>query len=85
MKNERNALKAGLFMVVSLVLIIALIFGIKGVSRLTEPVQYRTVSFKLSDDVGGLRVGDDVRIGGAKVGAVRSIDVEPDKEQPSQS
>jgi phospholipid/cholesterol/gamma-HCH transport system substrate-binding protein len=83
MKNERNALKAGIFMVVSLVLIISIIVGIKGFGRFAEPLQYRTVTFKLSDDVGGLRVGDDVRIGGAKVGAVRSIDVEPDKEQPS--
>jgi phospholipid/cholesterol/gamma-HCH transport system substrate-binding protein len=83
MKNERNALKAGIFMVVSLVLIIAVIVGIKGFGRFAEPLQYRTVTFKLSDDVGGLRIGDDVRIGGAKVGAVRSIDVEPDKDQPA--
>jgi phospholipid/cholesterol/gamma-HCH transport system substrate-binding protein len=83
MKNERNALKAGLFMVISLVLIIAVIVGIKGLGRLTDPLQYGTVSFKLADDIGGLRIGDDVRIGGAKVGAVRSIDVQPDKEQPS--
>ncbi len=83
MKNERNALKAGIFMVVSLVLIVAIILGIKGLGRLTEPLQYRTVTFKLADDIGGLRVGDDVRIGGAKVGAIRSIDVEADKDQPS--
>lgn len=83
MKNERNALKAGIFMVVSLVLVIAIILGIKGLGRLTEPLQYRTVTFKLADDIGGLRVGDDVRIGGAKVGAVRSIDVEPDQDHAS--
>ena len=34
----------------------------------------RTVSFRLTDDVGGLRVGDDVRVGGAKVGSVKSVD-----------
>jgi ABC-type transporter Mla subunit MlaD len=82
MKNERNALKAGIFIVVSLVLIIAVVVGIKGLGRFVEPLQFRTVSFKLADDVGGLRIGDDVRIGGAKVGAVRSIDVRADKESP---
>jgi phospholipid/cholesterol/gamma-HCH transport system substrate-binding protein len=73
MKKERNDLKAGLFIVVSLVLIVAVIVGIKGIGRLIEPSQTATVTFKLSDDLGGLREGDDVRIGGFKVGVVRDI------------
>lgn len=74
MQNERNALKAGLFIVVSTVLIIVVVIAIKGAGRFTEGRVTRTVSFKLTDDIGGLRVGDDVRIGGAKVGSVQAID-----------
>lgn len=82
MKNERNALKAGIFIMISLLLIVAVVVGIKGVGRFVEPLQFRTTTFKLSDDIGGLRIGDDVRIGGAKVGAVRGIDIETDKTTP---
>src|SRR5207244_1392495 len=52
------------------------IVSIKGVGRLTDPTDLRTVRFKLSDNVGGLRVGDDVRVGGMKVGVVKDIDLE---------
>src|SRR5690242_20616672 len=80
-KKERNAFKAGLFIVVSIALIIAVIVGIKGVGRLIEPSQIRTATFTLSDDVSGLRVGDDVRVGGLKVGIVRSITIEEATDQ----
>src|SRR5690242_11522668 len=76
MPSDRNAFKAGLFIVVSIVLIILVIVGIKGISRLLEPNQERIVYFKLSDDVGGLRIGDDVRIGGVKVGVVHDLEIE---------
>src|SRR4051794_37128117 len=76
MAKDRNAFKAGLFIVISIVLIIAVIVGIKGAGEFIEPDQIRNVAFKLSDDVGGLRMGDDVRVGGLKVGIVRSIKIE---------
>jgi ABC-type transporter Mla subunit MlaD len=75
-QHDRNAFKAGLFIIISIFLIVALILGIKGVSRFVVPSQDRTVRFALSDDIGGLSPGDDVRIGGAKVGVVRSIDIQ---------
>ena len=75
MSKDRNALRAGLFIVISIALIIAIIIAIQGFDRIVEPMQQRKVSFSLKDDVGGLRVGDDVRIGGFKVGVVRRIDV----------
>ena len=76
MKKERNAIKAGVFMLISIALVILVIIGITGgLSRVTEKLQARVVMFKLTDDIGGLRVGDDVRIGGFKVGAVKAIDV----------
>jgi phospholipid/cholesterol/gamma-HCH transport system substrate-binding protein len=75
--SDRNAFKAGLFIVISLVLILAIIVGIKGVGRILEPQQVRTATFTLADDLGGLRVGDDVRVGGLKVGIVRRLEIEP--------
>lgn len=76
MATDRNAFKAGLFIVISLALIVAVIIAIKGVGRFIEPQQRRYVEFSLQDDVSGLRVGDDVRVGGLKVGIIHSIDIE---------
>src|SRR5207247_2285066 len=76
MAKERNAFKAGLFIVVSIALIITVIVAIKGVGRLIEPHQVRAATFTLGDDVSGLRIGDDVRVGGLKVGLVRSLTIE---------
>jgi ABC-type transporter Mla subunit MlaD len=75
MTSERNAFKAGLFIVIAAALGIAIVISIKGAGRLTGPRQTRTAYFKLTDDVGGLRVGDDLRIGGHKVGVVQSIEL----------
>jgi ABC-type transporter Mla subunit MlaD len=75
MQKQRNALKAGLFIIISIVLIVALLVAIKGVGTLFEPMQSRQASFTLEDNIGGLRIGDDVRIGGFRVGTVRSISV----------
>ena len=75
MNNDRNAFKAGLFIVISIALIVFVIVGVKGLTRLIEPNQTRVATFKLTDDVGGLRVGDDVRVGGLKVGVVRDLDL----------
>jgi ABC-type transporter Mla subunit MlaD len=83
MAKERNAFRAGLFIVISLVLIIAILIGIQGLGRLLEPRQTRVATFKLTDDVGGLRVGDDVRAGGFKIGAIKDMDlVDAENGQP---
>jgi ABC-type transporter Mla subunit MlaD len=75
-KPERNAFKAGLFIVTSVALIIGVIVAIKGIGRFIEPNQVRTATFTLTDDVSGLRIGDDVRVGGLKVGIVRSLSID---------
>ena len=54
----------------------AVTVAIRGLAGLTTPTDLRSVRFELSDDVGGLRVGDDVRVGGFKVGEVHSITLE---------
>jgi ABC-type transporter Mla subunit MlaD len=83
-QEERSQLKAGLFILVSIALIFGVIVAIKGVKVVFTPVDERQVRFNLSDDVGGLRIGDDVRIGGFKVGVVREIELQGlETPQPS--
>src|SRR4051812_6357206 len=82
MASERNSLKAGSFIVVSIALIIAIVVGIKGLRRFIEPAQRHQVRFALSDDIGGLADGDQVRIGGAAVGTVRDIELDTDAANP---
>ena len=71
MTARRNELKAGLFIVVTIVLAAMIIIWIRGAS--VGPEQNRTIAFKLTDDLGGLQIGDDVRLGGFKVGIVHDI------------
>ena len=78
MAKERNHVKAGAFILISAALIVAVIFSIRGIGQLFAPHQRRTVSFRLSDDLGGLQVGDEVRLGGFKVGVVEGIEVRGD-------
>jgi ABC-type transporter Mla subunit MlaD len=73
MKKDRNAFKAGVFIVVATVLAVVIVVSIKGVA-LSESRETRAVAFKFSDDLGGLRVGDDVRVGGFKVGTIKGIE-----------
>ena len=79
--KDRNAIKAGLFILITIALVIAVIVSISGLDRLWEPTQQRIADFKLSDDLGGLKVGDDIRIGGAKVGEVKSIQIDPGNDR----
>lgn len=75
--KDRNAVKAGLFILITIALVVAVIISISGFDTLLEPTQKRVADFKLADDLGGLKVGDDIRIGGAKVGEVKSIQIDP--------
>src|SRR6516165_8927708 len=74
-KQDRSALRAGLFIVTTLIVIACIIVGIKGLRTVFVPIVERKVHFTLADDVGGLRIGDDVRLGGYKIGVIHSIDV----------
>src|SRR5947209_18913887 len=75
MRKDRNALRSGVFIILTVILIIGIILGIKGSENWSQPKKLRAVSFDLKSDVGGLQVGDDVRVGGYKVGSIKSIDV----------
>src|SRR5947208_10346313 len=80
MQNERNAFKAGLFIILSILLIFTITVMIKGVGRFTEPTSVRSVQFSLTDNIGGLRIGDDVRVGGLKVGIIKAVDLLPESD-----
>ncbi|HMD54808.1 MAG TPA: MlaD family protein [Phycisphaerae bacterium] len=74
-RKQRDALRAGVYMMLSVILIFMVIAGIKGVSGLFEPMQLHAARFQLTDDLGGLATGDNIRLGGFTVGSVRSIDL----------
>ncbi len=84
-QKERSQFKAGLFIVISLVLIFVVVVAIKGFRTVFTPVDERKARFNLADDVSGLRIGDDVRIGGFKVGVVKEISLAGlgDNQQPT--
>lgn len=71
MAKDHNELKAGIFIILAFLAALAVIVRIRD-ARLGA-VQTREVAFKLSDDLGGLRVGDDVRLGGFKIGTVEDV------------
>ena len=75
MSNDRNAFKAGLFIVISIALIVSVVVAIRGAEQIFQPNQVLSARFKLRDDLSGLRVGDEVRVGGLKQGIVRTIRV----------
>jgi ABC-type transporter Mla subunit MlaD len=74
-KHDRSATKAGLFIIASLFLLLGIIVSIKGLRSIFTPVVERQVRFALTDDIGGLRLGDDVRLGGFKIGVIKAIEV----------
>jgi len=78
MDKQRNAFKAGLFIIISIALIVAVIVAIQGFDSFFEPIQRRTVTFTLTDNLSGLDKGDDVRIGGVKIGKVTHIEYVPE-------
>jgi len=77
MAKNRNALRAGIFMLVSIALAIAVIIGINGGIPFLHPPIIYLVGFSLTDNVAGLHNGDDVRLGGLKIGSVESIEARP--------
>ncbi len=79
MVKQRNALRAGIFMLVSLALIVFVIVAISGAAKFTQSFKTYPVAFSMQDDIGGLRPGDDVRIGGLKVGSVRDIQIDQER------
>ena len=70
-------------MVFSVALIVLVIVGVKGLAWIKDPMKRHVAGFDLKTDVGGLRVGDEVRIGGFKVGEISRIIVRTKDEDPN--
>ena len=81
-KKQRNAFRAGVFMLLSIVLILAMVVAIKGFGRVFEPVQIRAARFPLRADLGGLQVGDNLRVAGFTVGEIQSISLVTNVKKP---
>jgi ABC-type transporter Mla subunit MlaD len=81
MPKDRSALRSGLLMLASIALIICVIIGIKGLSWINDRTKNYLVAFDLKTNIGGLRIGDEVRVGGFKVGEVKKIMLREDKDQ----
>ncbi len=81
-KKQRNAFRAGVFMLLSIVLILVMVVAIKGFGRVFEPVQVRAARFPLRDDLGGLQVGDNLRVAGFTVGEIQSINLITNVKKP---
>ncbi len=76
MPSRRSDLRAGLFILLSLGLTFGAVVAIKGVRTVFVHQTTRKARFTLKDNLGGLRLGDDVRLGGYKVGTVDGITIE---------
>lgn len=84
MPNDKNAFKAGLFILTALGLGIGILFAIRGTGALFHPMRSLTATFDLSENVGGLKAGDSVRIGGVDQGRVQQIEfLEPGEGRPA--
>src|SRR3954471_3399116 len=81
MPKNRSALRAGLLMIGSVALIVLVVIGIKGLSWIRDRSTAHLVAFDLRTNIGGLRVGDEVRVGGFKVGEVKQITLVKDEAQ----
>lgn len=68
-------IKAGVFVLVSIVILVALVAAIRGCRPRDISAKFYTASFT---DIGGLNQRADVRFGGVKVGRVTAIEPDPD-------
>ncbi len=68
-------IKAGVFVLVSIVILVALVAAIRGCRPHDNSARIYTASFT---DIGGLNQRADVRFGGVKVGRVTAIEPDPD-------
>ena len=73
MSTDKNALRAGLFIVTALALAAGVLVAIQGSRNLLEPRRTVTAAFELTENLGGLKVGDPVRVGGFDQGNVTAI------------
>ncbi len=77
MPTDKNALKAGSFIVAALVLAAAFLVALQGLRGWFEPTRTVTAAFDLNENLGGLKTGDPVRVGGVDIGRVTDVRYSP--------
>jgi len=72
-REQSNAVRAGVFVVVSVLLAVFIIVMLSGIREKLKPANTYIVRFDLATGARGLSEGSEVRIGGQKVGQVSSV------------
>ena len=79
--NEKYALRAGLFIIFSILLGLGVLVSIAGTKSLFQKFSTYTVVFEPGDNVSGLATDSEVRVYGVKLGQVTKIQVVPDEQR----
>jgi ABC-type transporter Mla subunit MlaD len=74
MASNANAARAGAFIVGAAVVSLAVVVLVSSPDFFQEHQQYVAV-FRIDDDLQGLKQGDDVQLGGFRVGSVKAVDI----------
>lgn len=74
MSSQRDNIKAGLFVLLGIVLALVIVFALTDLQRLFEIKQNVKVFYQLSDGLKGLKNGAAVTLGGQPVGEVTQIE-----------
>ncbi len=77
-QSSANAVRAGLFVIISIAIAVAVIVALSGVLAKLEPTNPYTVRFELANGAAGLETDSPVRVGGRDVGRVSRIMFERD-------
>jgi hypothetical protein len=72
-REQSNAMRAGIFVVVSVLLAVFIIVTLSGLREKLKPATSYIVRFDLAVGAQGLSEGSEVRIGGQKVGQVSDV------------
>jgi len=76
MPQKRNEFAAGLFILLSIALGSFVYVAIRGAGVSLEARANHVARFDITDDVGGIRPGSEVRLGGVKLGQVSSVKID---------
>ena len=73
MAHKKDHVKAGLFVLVGMILTVFVIFMLADLKSFTQPTKQVHVFYQLSDGVQGLKPGASVTLGDQPIGSVQSI------------
>lgn len=81
MPANRNAVTAGIFIVTAALMALGVVVVVSGPDRFTAKQSYVAV-FDINENLQGIRSGDQVRLGGIRVGNVTSVDLDSESTPP---